>query len=190
VGASAAPGLPEPVQQLHEWALASRDNATEPFVVVDKKGARLWLFDGQGEVLGNTPVLLGLAKGDASVPGIGERPLEQILPHERTTPAGRFYAEAGENLEGEDIFWVDYDAAVSMHRVRARVPAERRMQRLASLTPADNRISFGCINVPAAFYDNLLKPTLLKRRAVVYVLPETMPIHSLFTTLTASSNKP
>ena len=190
VGASAASGLSEPVQQLHEWALASRDNGTEPFVVLDKKGARLWLFDGQGQVLGNTPVLLGSAKGDASVPGIGERPIEKILPHERTTPAGRFYAEAGENLEGEDIFWVDYDAAVSMHRVRARVPAERRLQRLASPTPADNRISFGCINVPTAFYDNVLKPTLIGRRAVVYVLPETMPMLSLFTRLTASSDKP
>lgn len=56
------------------------------------------------------------------------------LPHERTTPAGRFLAEAGRNADGDDIFWVDYDVAVSMHRVRAHVPAERRLQRLASPT--------------------------------------------------------
>ena len=171
---------------MRHWALASRDNATQPFVVIDKQRARLWLFDGEGLPLGDTPVLLGAAKGDASVPGIGERPMEKILPHERTTPAGRFLAEAGHNANGDDIFWVDYDAAVSMHRVRAHVPAERRLQRLASPTPADNRISYGCINVPVAFYNNQLKPTLLGRRGVIYVLPDTMPMDRLFSPLPAS----
>jgi len=175
--------VPKNVEQLRQWAVASRDHAAQPFVVLDKQVARLWLFDDQGRVLGHSPVLLGKAKGDASVPGIGERPMKDILPHERTTPAGRFLAEAGNNADGEDIFWVDYDAAVSMHRVRALVPAERRLQRLASPTPADNRISYGCINVPVKFYDTWLKPTLSGRRGVVYVLPETMPMHQLFTPL-------
>ena len=40
-------------------------------------------------------------------------------------------SEPGRNLQGEDIVWVDYDAAVSMHRVRANNPAERRLERLA-----------------------------------------------------------
>jgi hypothetical protein len=175
--------VPESIEQLRQWAVASGDHAAQPFVVLDKQLAQLWLFDDQGRVLGHSPVLLGKAKGDASVPGIGERPMKDILPHERTTPAGRFFAEAGENAAGEDIFWVDYDAAVSMHRVRPLVAAERRLQRLASPTPKDNRISYGCINVPVRFYDTWLKPTLSGRRGVVYVLPETMPMHKLFTPL-------
>ena len=56
--------------------------------------------------------------------------------------------------------WVDYDAAVSMHRVITSNPAERRLQRLASPTPKDNRISYGCINLPAAFFDKVLSPTV------------------------------
>ena len=40
-----------------------------------------------------------------------------MLPEERTTPAGRFVAERGQNLRGEDVVWIDYDAAVLMHRV-------------------------------------------------------------------------
>ena len=171
----------EEAQLLRDWAVASQDNEGEPFVVLDKKRAQLWLFDGRGQALGSTPVLLGSARGDASVPGIGERALKDIKPHERTTPAGRFFAEAGRNAQGEDIFWVDYDAAVSMHRVRALVPAERRLQRLASPSPADNRTSYGCINVPVAFYDGQLHPTLLGRKGVVYILPETMPMRRLFT---------
>lgn len=39
-----------------------------------------------------------------------------------------------------------------MHRVR-NVPNEFRTKRLLTPTVADNRISFGCVNVPANFYD-------------------------------------
>jgi hypothetical protein len=159
---------------------AHYDNGALPFAVLDKREAHLWLFDARGRMLGATPVLLGLARGDASVPGIGEREMRQIRPHERTTPAGRFIVEAGRNTSGEDIFWVDYDAAVSMHRVRATNPAERRLQRLATRTPRDNRISYGCINVPAHFYDSRIRPLFGAQRGVVYVLPERMPAAKYF----------
>ena len=116
-----------------DWVADSRDNAGANFIVVDKRGAAVYVFDAQGRVRGASPVLLGAAVGDDTVPGIGDKPLSQVKPHERTTPAGRFVAEAGRNADGEDIVWVDYDAAVSMHRVRAKVPAERRLERLASM---------------------------------------------------------
>jgi hypothetical protein len=169
-----------PLPPLRQWVLQSGDHDGAPFVIIDKRRARLWLFDAAGQPLGDTPVLLGLAAGDASVPGIGEREMKHIQPHERTTPAGRFVAEPGQNASGEDIFWIDYDAAVSMHRVRASHPAERRLQRLASRTTADNRISYGCINVPVTFYEQLLQPAFRGRRGVVYVLPETLPAGVLF----------
>jgi hypothetical protein len=158
----------------------SRDNASLPFIVIDKRRATLWLFDAQGRPLGATPVLLGAARGDATVPGIGDRPLAQVLPHERTTPAGRFVAEFGRNSANEDILWVDYDAAVSLHRVRTANAAEKRLARLASPSVADNRISYGCINVPAAFYDRTLLPQLGGVAPVVYILPETRAVSSLF----------
>lgn len=158
----------------------SDDTNGRPFVVVDKHVARLWVFDARGRPRGSTPVLLGRAIGDHSVPGIGERPIKLIRPEERTTPAGRFVAERGHNAAGEDILWVDWDAAASMHRVRATDPTERRPQRLASPTSADNRISYGCINVPAAFYDQVLMPAFGRTTPIVYVLPEKQPVASLF----------
>ncbi len=161
-------------------AVAARDNAGMAFAVVDKKAASVFVFDAAGKLLGASPVLLGLARGDESVPGIGERPMAQVRPHERTTPAGRFASEPGRNTHGEDIVWVDYDAAVSMHRVRTTNAADRRLERLATRTVADNRISYGCINVPAAFYDAYVKPALGARRGVVYVLPESSPVASRF----------
>jgi hypothetical protein len=183
---AAALALPVParaqgeLERLVQWVQATGDNQGAAFAVVDKKGARVHVFDAGGKERASAPILLGLARGDDSVPGIGERPMAQIRPEERTTPAGRFASEPGRNLQGEDIVWVDYDAAVSMHRVRATNPAERRLQRLATPSVEDNRISYGCINVPAAFYDAHVKPTLGTRHGVVYVLPETRPLAAVF----------
>ena len=139
-----ATGLAAKIVQAH-------NNDGKAFAIVDKPHAAVSVFDAQGQLLGTSPVLLGLAKGDDSVPGIGERPMRLIKPNERTTPAGRFVGEPGRNASREDIVWVDYGAAVSMHRVRPLVKAERRLERLASATSDDNRISYGCINVPADF---------------------------------------
>lgn len=168
------------VRFIANWVRHSGDNGKLSFVIIDKKNARAFVFDPAGKLLGDSPVLLGAARGDHSVPGIGERPLAQVRPEERTTPAGRFIGELGRNLSGEDIVWVDYDAAVSMHRVRATNPQERRLQRLASRTTADNRISFGCINMPAAFYEKVLSPQFKGRHGVVYVLPEVRPVREVF----------
>jgi len=167
-------------RQIADWVADSRDNGGAGFVIVDKQRARIHVFDAEARLRGTSPVLLGAAVGDDSVPGIGTRPIPAVLPHERTTPAGRFVAEPGHNAGGEDVVWVDYDAAVSMHRVRATNPKERRLQRLASPTVADNRISYGCINVPVAFYDSNLQPLFADRTAIVYVLPETRPAQQVF----------
>jgi len=168
------------VHLLADWVAASDDARGHPYAIVDKRRARLYLFDGGSRLHADSPVLLGAARGDDSVPGIGERPIAQVKPHERTTPAGRFPAEPGHNAGGEDIIWVDYDAAVSMHRVRASNRAERRLQRLASATSLDNRISYGCINIPAAFYDTHVKPLLTQKGAMIYVLPEVRGMADVF----------
>lgn len=126
-GALAAPGialaLPDDasarVRQLVRWSTATADHQGLPFAVIDKPAARIHVFSAQAQWLGSAPVLLGAAAGDRSAPGIGAKPLAHIRPHERTTPAGRFVTEPGRNLQGDDIVWIDYDAAVSLHRVRS-----------------------------------------------------------------------
>ncbi len=167
-------------RKVADWALTSGDADGLPFLIVDKPAATLYVFDAKGRLAGSSPVLLGLAHGDDSVPGIGERPMARIRPHERTTPAGRFLAERGVNAHGEDIMWVDYDDAISMHRVRATNPKERRLERLRTPTIADNRISYGCINVPRRFYERRVVPAFSRGHAVVYVLPETRSVREQF----------
>ena len=66
--------LSQDAKTVLERVLAGADNAGAPFVVIDKRRARLWVFDAQGRPQGSTPVLLGFARGDDTVPGIGEKP--------------------------------------------------------------------------------------------------------------------
>jgi hypothetical protein len=162
------------------WVTHTADAKGRAFVVIDKKDARVYVFAPDGKLQESAPALLGSARGDDSFPGIGDKPLEAIRPHEKTTPAGRFVAEPGLNAGNEDVVWVSYDLAVSMHRIRPLEPRERRLERLASLTTDDNRISFGCINLPVTFYENVVARTVKRHGAVVYVLPEVRSVQEVF----------
>ncbi len=162
------------------WVLTTHNHQNHSFVIVDKKDARVYVFSPRGQLTDSAPALLGSARGDDSFPGIGDKPLAQVRPEEKTTPAGRFVAQPGLNAGNEDVVWVDYDAAVSMHRIRPLVARERRLERLASLTIDDNRISFGCINLPVSFYENVLSPAVRRHGAVIYVLPEVKSVQQVF----------
>ena len=172
-------------RRMADWIVESGDSEGMPFVIVDKVAARVFVFDTGGRLKGASPALLGLAKGDDSVPGIGSRKLSSILPAERTTPAGRYLAARGRNLQGGDIIWIDYENAVSLHPVVTSNAKERRAQRLASASPLDNRISYGCINVPASYYDAVIGPAFQHSSGIVYVLPETRALETVFAGLRA-----
>lgn len=171
---------PSALRQLAQWVADSRDNGVLPFVIIDKVAAVVFVFDAQARLLGSSPALLGSAVGDESAPGIGDKPLSAVLPAERTTPAGRFVASLDHNLQGREILWVDYDAAVSLHPVVKGTPKERRAERLASPTPLDNRVSFGCINVPSGFFSQVVRPAFAGTDGIVYILPETHPVMAYF----------
>lgn len=177
---AASPVATPDLRRVAEWVLLSRDNGGLPFAILDKKAAQVFLFDPQGHLVGATPALLGRAPGDDSVAGIGQRPIADVRPEERTTPAGRFVTSPGRNALNEDVLWVDYDTAVSMHRVRLSNPAEHRLERLSSPDISDNRISYGCINLPPAFFNDLLWPRFKAHGGVTYVLPEVKPLEVVF----------
>jgi len=169
------------------WVLDGADNQGKPFVIVDKRSARVYVFDASGRLAGATPALLGLATGDESIPDIAHRAPASLSPAERTTPAGRFESQPGHNDKGEEIVWVDYDASLALHRLRPAPPAERRRERLASASADDKRISLGCIIVPVAFYEEVVDPTLGHQPGVIYVLPEARPVQALFGDLQVGS---
>ncbi len=168
-------------ERVADWIAASGDNGSLPYIIVDKQAASLFLFDAKGKPLGKVPVLIGVAVGDDATPGIGSKNLAEIGPAEKTTPAGRFLAEYGLAAGGQRVLWVDYATSVALHPIPPGAnKKERRRQRMLSATPDDNRITFGCINVPLAFYNKSVRPLFLKKGGYVYVLPDTKPLEVIF----------
>lgn len=164
-----------------DWIAASGDNGSLPYIIVDKQAASLLLFDSEWKPLGTVPVLIGVAVGDDATPGIGSKNLAQIGPAEKTTPAGRFLAKFGLAAGRQKILWVDYTMSVALHPIpKGASKSERRRQRMLSPTIDDNRITFGCINVPLAFYSKTVRPLFQKKGGYVYVLPDTKPLEVVF----------
>jgi hypothetical protein len=172
--------VPDAARHMADWVADSGDNGSLPFAIIDKPDAKVFVFDNKGQLLGAAWALVGLAPGDDSVPGIGTMPLTAITPEIRTTPAGRFVAGLGHDLGKLDVLWVDYPDAISLHRVINTNLAERRLERIVSQAPADHRISYGCINVPAKFFDSVVDPTFKGTKGVVYILPEVKPMRAVF----------
>jgi hypothetical protein len=164
-----------------DWIASSGDNASLPYVIVDKNAAALFVYDAKGKPLAKGPVLIGVATGDEATPGIGSKNLAEIGPAEKTTPAGRFLAKFGLAAGKQKVLWVDYATSVALHPIPPGAnKKEHRRDRMLSPTPDDNRITFGCINVPIAVYNKTVRPLFLKKGGYVYVLPDTKPIEEVF----------
>jgi hypothetical protein len=176
--------------EVTNWVIASGDNGGLPFMVIDKVAAEVAVFDGEGQPLGATPALFGITPGDDSSPGIGDRELSDIPPEERTTPAGRFLTRFEAADADHQVLWVDYETAISLHPVVTTNKKEHRLQRLNSPSPSDNRITFGCINVPARFYTRVVLPHFRDGPGVVYILPETKPLQEVFPAFEATELPP
>ena len=168
------------VRYVAGWVRDSSDNGNRPYAIIDKVNAKVFVFDARGNLQGADAALVGMARGDDSAMGVGNRKLSAIGPGERTTPAGRFIVNLDYDAHGKEILLIDYAASISLHPIVKGTPAERRAQRLESATPQDNRISYGCINVPVKFYQKIISPAFTKTNGLVYILPETSKASDMF----------
>ncbi len=163
---------PAEVQRVQRWVISSSDNQGAPFLMVDKPSAQAFVFNGSGQLLAVAPVLMGAAKGDQMlVPN--SAPMSAIPTNKRITPAGRWWARLAPDAAGKVVLVIDHAAALSLHPIVKGQPHENRAGRMATATPDDNRVSFGCINAPAAFFSNAVSPVFADKMGVVYILPET-----------------
>lgn len=170
--AAAAVAVSEPAAELLRWVGHTGNNEGKPYVVVDKQRARVWVFNAEHRQVASTPALLGLALGDQEVTDIRTRNVATLAKEARITPAGRFVTEPGINIHGEDVVWLDYEAGLAMHRVRPGLAQASRLQRLAGGVASAQRVSMGCVVLPVAFYEGVIRPLLGRQAGVVYVLPE------------------
>lgn len=174
------PAKSEAATRVADWIASTGDNRSLPYAIVDKNAAHVFLFDAKGKYLANAPVLIGIAAGDDATPGVGNKPLAEIGPAEKTTPAGRFLAKFGFAAGRQRVLWVDYTTSVALHPIPKGNPKERRRARMLSPATDDNRVTFGCINVPLTFYNKNLRPRFLKKGGYVYVLPDTKSLEEVF----------
>jgi hypothetical protein len=166
---------------VEHWIRARGDDHGRPFVIVDKKAARIFVFGAGGKLVGESSTILGQSRGDVPVPGAGQKNPSDLLPNERKTPAGRFESQPGRNLHGEPVVWVDYDTGIAIHRVRPGISQMQRVSSLATDDPNNKRLSLGCVVVPEDFFWTVVIPTMGQGRGTVYVLPEDEPVQALFT---------
>ena len=151
------------VHRLADWVVDTADNLGLPFIVVDKKQASVFVFDAAASCGSHARAARARARRRL---GAGHRraPIAEIRPEERTTPAGRFVAEPGFNARAKTSSGSTTTPPSRCTACAPTNPAERRLQRLASPTVRDNRICYGCINLPAAFYDLCVRPTVRRAR--------------------------
>ena len=175
----ALPSASAELRHVADWVAGSRDNGGLPYLLIDKANARVFAFDATGKLQGSAPVLLGMARGDRLLVS-NDVAVDDIPEQERITPAGRYLSRLAVDSHGKELLVIDYAASISLHPVVTNKPEERRVERLNTATAQDNRISHGCINVPAAFYATVVSPAFARTKGVVYILPETEPASALF----------
>ena len=188
-GIQTAAPLPAPMDRLQsasrevldtvQWVGATKDNAGLPFVVVDKVNARVYAFTPAAQLKATAPVLLGAGTGDI-VLASPDAPMASITPQKRITPAGRYPSRLVIDNHGKTVLLVDGPNLITMHVVVKGTPAQRRAERLASVTSDDNRVSFGCINVPPGFFATVVDPDFRPAQGIVYILPEKTTPGQLF----------
>jgi len=162
---------PKDVLDTVQWVGASKDNKGLPFVVVDKVNARAYAFTPAAQLKATAPILLGVGVGDEVLVS-PDVPMSAVPPQKRITPAGRYVSKLVIDNHGKVVLLIDGPNLITMHIVAKGTPAQRRAERLASVASNDNRISFGCINVPPAFFTTVLDPDFRPAKGIVYILPE------------------
>ena len=140
---SQASSLSTQAQFVCQSLLAAGD---KKLAIMDKNNGELTLTDSCA-VVDKSPALHGKGKGESEI------------ADPFVTPAGIFnmreYAVDPKDYEGGKVlaFLINKKASYVIHPTYQHLPQQRRDERLASPTPEDNAISFGCINVPTRFYN-------------------------------------
>jgi hypothetical protein len=69
-----------------DWVVDSRDHKKMSFVIVDKKDAKVYVFNPSGQLKDASAALLGSAPGDDSVPASATSRLRKYCPKRRPRP--------------------------------------------------------------------------------------------------------
>lgn len=162
-------GLSNTASAVRAWVQETKDNRGHKYIIADKVSGEMHIMDSRGNVLATMPALYGTQKGDAAAPG--QTPAGIFTLQQRHDVASSFGGDVQQFAEHSDgSIW-------AIHRVLTSNPKQMRQARLNSPTAEDNRISLGCINVPADMYNKYLKNGF---KGKLYVIPEQRPLGEVF----------
>lgn len=162
-------GLSSTASAVRAWVQETKDNHGQKYIIADKVSGEMHIMDSRGNVLATMPALYGTQKGDAAVPG--QTPAGIFTLQQRYDVASSFGGDVQQFAEHSDgSIW-------AIHRVLTSNPKQMRQARLNSPTAEDNRVSLGCINVPADMYNKYLKNGF---KGKLYVIPEQRPLGEVF----------
>lgn len=162
-------GLSNTASAVRAWVQETKDNRGQKYIIADKVSGEMHIMDSRGNVLATMPALYGTQKGDAAVPG--QTPAGIFTLQQRYDVASSFGGDVQQFAEHSDgSIW-------AIHRVLTSNPKQMRQARLNSPTAEDNRVSLGCINVPADMYNKYLKNGF---KGKLYVIPEQRPLGEVF----------
>lgn len=177
--------VPGYIQQVADNRM--RANPNKPIAIVDKQMGLTYVIDANGVLAGKSASLTGKTKGDVRSEAAKKTAnVESIAEKDKVTEAGMFDASV-KNVPhyGNVITLQIFDNySIAMHPTYLGAPAEQRQARLESATPEDNRISFGCINVPNEFMQNVVFKAIPKgvKSFPIVVIPESKSIQEFFPT--------
>lgn len=167
-------------KNLSDWITESGNNQALPFIIIDKREAKVFTFLSDGQFYRGSPALIGEMIGDDVTPGVGQKKLSEIKVEERTTPAGRYEVQIGMSPNKSELLWIDYESGLSMHPVVTSNPLEQRLKRILSSNLSERRITYGCVNVSSLFYQEVIHPTFKNSSGIAYILPEVHSIEAIF----------
>ena len=165
------------------------EKGNNTMLILDKKQGQMITVEN-GRVVETGPALMGRDPGDSGsirtrVTPAGIFALHEYKTTDKNYATGTFLAFECNDPKSPTV-------CLALHAVWNKLPSERRPQRLATPTADDNKISNGCVNVDAAYYQRIreflsrnswveqngAKQILRQPRFVI--LPEQAPVNSIF----------
>ena len=148
----------------------ARDQGSN-FIIADKKKAMFYLFNQYGQSLVRFPFLSWKQAWDETPKSSWGKDPDSLTESEKVTPAGIFVLgwmyksdylkmdalNLGEDWDGD--WYIDDDSDLpALHPVYLWNSWEKRSDRLASNTPKDNKISYGCLNIAEKDFYEWIQP--------------------------------
>lgn len=184
-------------QSVYESMAPTAKASGKGFIIADKPNGMLHVFFADGSLLIQDAALYGKDIGDI------ESKLSSLQGGAKITPAGKFTLVATPDAEYAGGMRLDLKETSSAGGVTAIHAAylgdakEKRLERLASTSAFDKRISYGCVNTTHATFLKSILPNIEKLNGgMIFVLPDAQadtaamfPVKSETTTLTGTEKE-